>query len=192
MSSSSYTELGFQISGFRFAIRLPKLRLRRPKRKSTSSSGSSGSSGSSPISSIKTEHWRHHRRSAPDFNSEQWIKEFNARVAANPRTCVAQLQDVEEEEDPFYVNLPSATSTPVSYRVLPLHKLEKQRVRFLPDLSGVQIYETCEVGEMFPSLATSSNTATARAHFRPAHTRPTSDFKPRNLKSSSSYNSLSS
>ena len=197
----SYTELGFEINQFKFAVKLPKIKLRKPKllrkRKSVESPDSldninvdwkkefnkkyadhlfkteaKKSSKSSSTSSSKSS-------SDPSFSSEEWIKEFNARY--NPLPHSPQ----DDQEAAFYSNIPSRTSTPVSHRIFPLNRLDgpDRKMRFLPDVSGVKIYENIEVtgnssnvdteessdagNDSYEVVAVEDNKVIARAHFRP-------------------------
>ena len=200
--SSSYTELGFEINQFKFAVKLPKFMLRKPKllkkRKSAESPESLDNlnvdwkkefnkkyadhlfkteakrkSKSSSSSSSKSD-------SDPSFSSEEWIKEFNARYNPLPHS-----PKEDDHEATFYSNIPSRTSTPVNHRIFPLNRLEvpDRKIRFLPDVSGVKIYENIEVtrnsdnidteessdagNDSYEVVAVEDNKVIARAHFRP-------------------------
>ena len=198
----SYTELGFEINQFRFAVKVPKIKLRKPKilkkRKSVEQPDSLDNlnvdwrkefNKKYADHLFKTEAKRKTKSSPssePSFSSEEWIKEFNARYNPPP-----QSPKEDDQEAAFYSNLPSRTSTPVSHRILPLNRLDMpvQKIRFLPDVSGVKIYVNIEVGNSFDDnteessdacndsyevVTVEDNKVIARAH-----------FKPRTLKSSS-------
>merc|ERR1712129_14052 len=132
MSYSQYTELGFQINNVTFAVRIPSVKIRRPRfwRKkmsvnnqedgiatlSASSSTSSSSSSSSPP-------------------SDDWIAQFHARY--NPIQTATINTVTMMSDNPS----PCLTSTPV--------RLSRERSRItLHDVSGVKIYEDMDdIGE---------------------------------------------
>ena len=89
----------------------------------------------------------------PSFTSDEWIKEFNARCKSVPQIPIQKVQKSEEAEDVeknFYANIPTTTSTPVSCKIIPLNRLIEddsgKKMRFLPDVSGIKIYETVDLG----------------------------------------------
>ena len=90
--------------------------------------------------------------SDPSFNSEEWIREFNTRCRTLPNPKIQRREKAEVVEDKeqtnFYANIPSTHSTPVSCRIVPLNRneIEERKTLFLPDLSGVKIYESVELG----------------------------------------------
>ena len=94
-SYQHYLELGFTINNITIAVRIPHLKLRRPRfwrKKKTITSLSSSSSSSSNSSSS----------SSSFSSSEDWIKDFHARY--NP---------LQTERSPYI------TSTPVRSNVRP-------------------------------------------------------------------------
>ena len=163
----TFTQVGFDFSSLKFAVKMPKIKLRRPKilrRKRQNLAESSPdcsdpapvtcafrvdrkfeSSGRSDQNSVSTD---------PSFTSDDWIKEFNARARYRSGSKLRKPSEDSAEEINFYANMPpsSHTSTPVSCRIVPLNRIENQspetetRTKFLPDLSGIKIYETVELG----------------------------------------------
>ena len=138
MSYSSYTELGFQINNLRFAVRIPSVKMRRPKfwrkKMTVHSVGSSSSSASSSTSSSSS--------------SDDWIAQFHARYnPVHPTTTNTTMLSNNPS--------PCLTSTPVTLNILPLNREKRRTV--LHDVSGVKIYEDMEeVGDA--SEDTSSDT----------------------------------
>ena len=163
--------VGFDIYQFKFAVRIPRIKLRRPKlltrRKSPNKSGSSSKSDNErqqdvvTCSSKLTRKFETYNRSEsvssdPSFNSEEWIREFNARcktlpqprMRKAPEEAVSVVLTEDQEQTTFYANIPSSHSTPVSCKIVPLNRneIEERKTLFLPDLSGVKIYESVELG----------------------------------------------
>ena len=163
MTYSSYTELGFQINNLRFAVRIPSVKIRRPRfwRKKmsvnneeniTSSSfpSPSSSSISSPTSAF----------SSPTASSDDWIAEFHARynpIHTVPTTTTTMMSDNQS---------PCLTSTPVT--------INRERRTIIHDVSGVKIYEDMdEIGDLFEDSSYDSyeivevenNTVIGRATF---------------------------
>ena len=111
----------------------------------------------------------------PSFTSDDWIKEFNARARcrSGPKLRKSSEDSAEDVETNFYANMPpsSHTSTPVSCRIVPLNRIENleleadTRTRFLPDVSGIKIYETVELGSDGASDNTSSDGDYETVHF---------------------------
>ena len=154
--------MGFEINTFKFTVKIPKIKLRKPrilrKRVSLSSSDDSECSVKSgrvttcvtrftpkfETNSIKSD--QNSVSTDPSFTSDDWIKEFNARCRSVSR--LPKPEDIEDVEKNFYANVPSATSTPVSCKILPLNKIveEDRQIRFLPNVSGIKIYETLDIG----------------------------------------------
>ena len=170
---SPFTHVGFEFNSMRFAVRFPKIKLRRPRilrrnrqhkvpENSTDCPHPSPPSlpalcGSRPSRKHESSH-RSDQNSVstdPSFTSDDWIKEFiaRARCRSGPKLRKPSEDSTDDVETNFYANLPSShTSTPVSCRILPLNRIETQepeadkRTRFLPDVSGIKIYETVEIG----------------------------------------------
>ena len=156
--------VGFDIYQFKFAVRIPRIKLRKPKiltkRKSANKSrNSSKSDNVAPCSSKLLRKFDTYNRSEsvssdPSFNSDEWIREFNARCKTLPTPKIlkhteAAVVTEDQEQRNFYANIPSSTSTPVSCKIVPLNRNEVEEGRktlFLPDLTGVKIYETLELG----------------------------------------------
>ena len=158
--------VGFDIYQFKFAVRIPRIKLRRPKlltkRKSPSKSGSSSSNSDQerrgPSSSKLTRKFETYNRSEsvssdPSFNSEEWIREFNSRCKTLPTPKILKHTEAvvvteEQEQTNFYANIPSSHSTPVSCKIVPLNRneIEERKTLFLPDLTGVKIYESVDLG----------------------------------------------
>ena len=157
----------FDIYQFKFAVRIPRIKLRRPKlltkRKSPNKSGSSAKSDNErqhvvTCSSKLTRKFETYNRSEsvssdPSFNSDEWIREFNARCKTLPNPKIqrhpeAVVVSEDQEQTNFYANIPSSHSTPVSCKIVPLNRneIEERKTLFLPDLSGVKIYESVELG----------------------------------------------
>ena len=144
--------VGFDIYQFKFAVRIPKIKLRRPKlltkRKSPNKSGSS----SKLTRKFDTYNRSESVSSDPSFNSEMWIREFNARCKTLPTPKIlkpteAVMVTEDQEQTNFYANIPSSHSTPVSCKIVPLNRneMEERKTLFLPDLTGVKIYESVEL-----------------------------------------------
>ena len=204
---SPFTQVGFEFNNLRFAVKIPKIKLRRPRllrrrrRDVTESSSDCSdpapvtcasrlsrkfeSSGRSDQNSVSTD---------PSFTSDDWIKEFNARARckSGPKLRKPSEDSAEDVETNFYANMPpsSHTSTPVSCRIVPLNRLETQdteadtRTRFLPDVSGIKIYETVELGSDGASDNLSSDGDYETVHFVNQKMTPKTLFRPpRTLKS---------
>ena len=208
LSPSPFTELGFEINNYRFAVKIPKIRLRKPKllsRKKSSSSNPSERSSNS-VEKVTTCSTRFHRRyesytksldqhsqvsTDPSFTSDEWIKEFNARCKSVPKL---QNESEDEEHQNFYANVPSATSTPVNCKIIPLNRLhisdsEEKRTRFLPDVSGIKIYETVDIGsDGSDNIDTSSDESNSHSsdyevvNFKNHKMTPKTLFKPRPIR----------
>ena len=157
--------VGFDIYQFKFAVRIPRIKLRRPKllskRKSPSKCGTSSKSdnewqhiGSSKLTrKFETYNRSESVSSDPSFNSEEWIREFNARCKTLPTPKILKHTETvvvaeDQEQTNFYANIPSSHSTPVSCKIVPLNRneIEERKTLFLPDLTGVKIYESVDLG----------------------------------------------
>merc|ERR1712147_359780 len=140
MSYSSYTELGFQINNLRFAVRIPIVKIRRPRfwrkkiavnnTKNISSSSCPSPSSSNilpPTSSF----------SSPTPSSDDWIAEFHARynpIYTVPTTTTTMMSDNQAS---------ILSSSPVT-----INRETSRTV--LHDVSGVKIYEDMdEIWEAF-------------------------------------------
>merc|ERR1712129_98055 len=129
MSYSQYTELGFQINNVTFAVRIPSVKIRRPRfwRKKMSvnnqEDGVATLSASSSTSSSSSS-------SCPP--SDDWIAQFHARY--NPIQTATMNSVTMMSDNP-------SPSTPV--------RLSRERSRItLHDVSGVKIYEDMDdIGE---------------------------------------------
>ena len=164
--------LGFDVYQFKFAVRIPRIKLRRPKlltKKKTPFKQSLNSSNSSNVrvtcSSKFTRKFDPYDRSEsvssdPSFNSDEWIREFNTRCKTLPNPKIQKQETVTEDKEQtnFYANIPSTHSTPVSCRIVPLNRneIDERKTLFLPDLSGVKIYESLELGSDGNEVDTSS------------------------------------
>lgn len=182
MSNSStnapFTELGFEINNFRFAVKIPKIRLRRPRlltkrrqvvmMENLNSSDSGRTSCSSrfqrKFDSYNNKSDQNSISTDPSFTSDEWIKEFNARCKSVPQIPIPKIHKSEEAEDVeknFYANIPTTTSTPVSCKIIPLNRLleddSDKKMRFLPNVSGIKIYETLDLGSDGNEVDTSSD-----------------------------------
>ena len=201
----TFTQVGFEFSSLKFAVKMPKIKLRRPKilrRKRKNLTESSPecsepapvtcaskvsrmfeSSGRSDQNSVSTD---------PSFTSDDWIKEFNARARYRSGSKLRKPSEDSAEEINFYANMPpsSHTSTPVSCRIVPLNRIENQtpetetRTKFLPNLSGIKIYETVELGSDGASENLSSDSDYETVYFvNQKMTTKTRVRPPRTLKS---------
>ena len=167
MSYSCYTELGFQINNTRFAVRIPTIRIRRPRfwRKKMSVNIREEStptlSGSSSTSSIP---------SLPSPSTEEWIAQFHALYNPIHTTTPTRMPDIPS---------PCLTSTPVR-----LLTRERSRVT-LHDMSGFKIYEDLEEVEVedtpenvsddcYEIVAVDNNKVIGKATFGTLKTRRTS------------------
>merc|ERR1712060_142352 len=170
MSYTCYTELGFQISNIRFAVRIPNMRIRRPrfwrKKMSVNSreettptlSGSSKTSSTPSLSSPST---------------EDWIAQFHALYNPIHTTTPTSMP---------YIPSPCLTSTPVK---LGTNHLVRERSRVtLHDMSGVKIYEDLEDVEVedtpenisddcYQIVAVDNNKVIGKATFGTLKTRKT-------------------
>ena len=202
---SPFTQVGFEFNSLRFAVKIPKIKLRRPRilrrrRQNVTESCSDcsdpapescasrpsrkfESSGRSDQNSVSTD---------PSFTSDDWIKEFNARARCKsvPKLRKPSGDSAEDAETNFYANLPASHSTPVSCRIVPLNRLETgepeldTRTRFLPDVSGIKIYETLDLGSDGASDNLSSDGDYETVHFVNQKITPKTLFRPpRTLKS---------
>ena len=205
------TSVGFDIYQFKFAVRIPRIKLRRPKlltkRKTPlKQANNSINSGSVRLtcSSKFTRKFDSYDRSEsvssdPSFNSEEWIREFNTRCRTLPNPKIQRREKAEVVEDKeqtnFYANIPSTHSTPVSCRIVPLNRneIEERKTLFLPDLSGVKIYESVELGSDGNEVDTSAEeeaeddyeVVTFKSQKLVSSTLPRAPARPpRNLKSS--------
>ena len=151
--------VGFDIYQFKFAVRIPRIKLRRPKlltkRKSPSKSDNERQHVVTCSSKLTRKFDTYNRSesvsSDPSFNSEEWFREFNARcktlptpkILKHPETVSVAVAE-DQEQTNFYANIPSTHSTPVSCKIVPLNRneIEERKTLFLPDLTGVKIYES--------------------------------------------------
>ena len=205
------TSVGFDIYQFKFAVRIPRIKLRRPKlltKRKTPLKQANNSINSGNVrltcSSKFTRKFDSYDRSEsvssdPSFNSEEWIREFNTRCKTLPNPKIQRREKAEVVEDKeqtnFYANIPSTHSTPVSCRIVPLNRneIEERKTLFLPDLSGVKIYESVELGSDGNEVDTSAEeeaeddyeVVTFKSQKLVSSTLPRAPARPpRNLKSS--------
>ena len=205
------TSVGFDIYQFKFAVRIPRIKLRRPKlltKRKTPLKQANNSINSGNVrltcSSKFTRKFDSYDRSEsvssdPSFNSEEWIREFNTRCRTLPNPKIQRREKAEVVEDKeqtnFYANIPSTHSTPVSCRIVPLNRneIEERKTLFLPDLSGVKIYESVELGSDGNEVDTSAEeeaeddyeVVTFKSQKLVSSTLPRAPARPpRNLKSS--------
>ena len=115
----------------------------------------------------------------------------------NPKIQRREKAEVVEDKEQtnFYANIPSTHSPPVSCRIVPLNRneIEERKTLFLPDLSGVKIYESVELGSDGNEVDTSAEeeaeddyeVVTFKSQKLVSSTLPRAPARPpRNLKSS--------
>ena len=210
-NTSAFTELGFEINNFKFSVKIPKLRLKKPKllrRRRVESVEFSSPAALTTCSSRFQRKYESYVRSDqhssvstdPSFTSDEWIKEFNARCKSVPK--IHKSDDSEDEDHQnFYSNVPSATSTPVNCKIVPLNRLhldnseEERKSKFLPNISGIKIYETVDMmgSDGNEHLETSSdelnNSDYETVHFKNHVMTPKTLFKPRPIRTLKSKSS---
>ena len=175
ITESPFTRMAFELNNFKFAVKIPKFKLRKPRilTKKRHISDDSDSSERSRIPSFTlprvascTPRFPKYNSDTsstvstdPSFTSDDWIREFNARCKTVPK--IQKPAEVEDVEKNFYSNVPSATSTPVSCKIVPLNRInteeEERKTRFLPNVSGIKIYETVDMGSDGNEIDTSSS-----------------------------------
>ena len=141
MEYQHYTELGFTINRVTLAVRLPHIKLRRPRfwrKKKTITSMSSSSSNSSSSSSS----------SSSFSSSEDWIRDFHARY--NP---------LQTERSPYITSTPIHPSLKPS-RSPPLNVTGVKIYEYLEDLA-----EISEEEENSFDVVNVNNVVIARAVF---------------------------
>ena len=159
---NSYTELGFQIKHFKFALRIPKLKrpkLLRRRRQQIVAVTEKPVDWASEIHDRYQEELRRYNKqkttstaasTESSTESYDWIRDFHTRY--NP---VAEPVAVQAVPDATIIsNNPERTSTPFSLTIQPLNRMLRQnsdvqaqtKLDFL-DMSGLKIYEDLEESE---------------------------------------------
>jgi hypothetical protein len=167
---ASYTELGFQIRHFKFAVRIPKLR--RPKLLKKRPVENRVDWASEIQKRYREELKRYGRESttassgnaatSSSLDSYDWMRDFHSRY--NP--VVSSVPDASAVS-PAVSDNPERTSTPLSLTIQPLNRMVRdcevaRRLDFL-DMSGVKIYENLEEPEqqLFNSHGSSEKSASS-------------------------------
>ena len=158
--ANSYTELGFQIKHFKFAVRIPKLRrpkLMRKKRTEIEEPVPHDKiDWASEIHKRYRDELRRYGRTstttssggtASTADSHDWIRDFHSRYNPVVEPVVSSAPDATILSDN-----PESTSTPLSLSIHPMNRMVKEAAKvhldFL-DLSGVKIYDNIEESDVF-------------------------------------------
>ena len=126
--------VGFDIYQFKFAVRIPRIKLRKPKiltkRKSANKSRNSSKSDTvAPCSSKLPRKFDTYNRSEsvssdPSFNSDEWIREFNARCKTLPTPKILRHTEAavvtEDQEGWIILDVSSAMAF---WQAFPKHNL---------------------------------------------------------------------
>eukprot|EP00092_Neocalanus_flemingeri_P107550 GFUD01138042.1.p1 GENE.GFUD01138042.1~~GFUD01138042.1.p1 ORF type:complete len:236 (+),score=51.06 GFUD01138042.1:97-708(+) len=160
MSSSYYTEFGFEIYNRKFAVKIPKLKIRTPRMLLRRKNRNPQAAAKSPEPCIRLEELNSR------YNDFLTVTREKTRLASESETSqsTSSSQDVKmnesNESQPAFVDIESddieiskeftspcrpeyedyqRSSTPVSFSLLTFN--EDRKVIVLKDVSGVKIYE---------------------------------------------------
>ena len=139
MASTTYTEIGIQLHNTRIAVRLPSIKLRRPRFWRRTHKVTSPSANPSSVSSSSLE---------SSSSSDDWIKDFHDRYnplnPSAPARRPRQVREVGEVGEGGEVG-------------------EVGEVGEILNCSGVKIYE--DYDDLYPVVAVAQNRVIARLKF---------------------------